>query len=58
MSVFPTIQRFASDWAAARRLAQTEHFISALPSDIRKDIGWPDAQPRLRRPGGAEPSHM
>jgi hypothetical protein len=43
MSVFSSIGRYAADYRARRRRLQTYLQISALPREIQKDIGWPDA---------------
>lgn len=50
MSLYTTIHRMASNWMEARRNAETERFIGALPSEIRKDIGWPSETGRTYRP--------
>jgi len=43
MTIYSTIARVAADWRHARSAAKTRRVIAALPVDIRKDIGWPDA---------------
>ena len=43
MSIITTIGNFAADYRARRRALQTYLQISALPREIQKDIGWPDA---------------
>lgn len=55
MSLYSVIRSIASDWAEARRAAETARLLGSLPMDIRKDIGWPseDAGPvRLAGPAG------
>ena len=49
MSIMSTISRLAQDFSQARTRYLTEQQINALPSDLRKDIGWPDATPSLTR---------
>lgn len=41
MSILTTISRLASDYRARRRRLETYLEITALPPEIRKDIGWP-----------------
>ena len=41
MSLVSALRSIANDWAAARRAAETERFLGALPLEVRKDIGWP-----------------
>lgn len=43
MSILTTLGRFATDYRAARARQQTERSIRALPPEIQKDIGWPEA---------------
>ena len=43
MSIFASIGRIASEFSAARARHLTERKIQALPPELRKDIGWPDA---------------
>ncbi|HHZ09610.1 MAG TPA: hypothetical protein GX405_12620 [Rhizobiales bacterium] len=43
MTFYSTIARAAAGWRDARSAARTRRIIASLPSDIRKDIGWPDA---------------
>ena len=42
MSIINTLNRYAADYRARRRL-RTYIEITNLPRDIQKDIGWPDA---------------
>lgn len=42
MSLLTTITRFASNVRTRHRQARTLMFVSSLPFDIQKDIGWPD----------------
>ena len=43
MSILSTISRLAHEYSAARSRYLTERSISALPIELQKDIGWPDA---------------
>lgn len=43
MSIFSAIGRQAAEYRARRRQLRTYLQISALPREIQKDIGWPDA---------------
>lgn len=47
MSYYPAFYHSVTALMARRRAIRaalrTERMISALPHDIRKDIGWPDA---------------
>ena len=50
MSIMTSIGRVLHQYSAARSRYLTERSIGALPAEIRKDIGWPDAEPtRARR---------
>ncbi len=49
MSIFTTIHRLALEWVAGRRAARAERFISDLPAEVRKDIGWPSPSRLSRR---------
>ncbi|HVW56663.1 MAG TPA: hypothetical protein VHC00_13350 [Rhizobiaceae bacterium] len=49
MSVFDRIDHYIADFRRARELAKTERMIRALPSEVQKDIGWPDASEESRR---------
>lgn len=51
MTIYSTLARVAADWRHARSAARTRRVIAALPVDIRKDIGWPDALENDTRPG-------
>lgn len=46
MSIMETIGRLASRIRHRRAVGRTERMILSLPSEIRKDIGWPDYWPR------------
>jgi hypothetical protein len=43
MSILSTISRLAHEYSEARSRYLTERSISALPIELQKDIGWPDA---------------
>lgn len=43
MSILSTLTRLASDYRARRRRLGTYLEIAALPHELQKDIGWPDA---------------
>jgi len=43
MSILSSIGRFATEFSAARARYQTERAIHALPIELQKDIGWPEA---------------
>ena len=45
MSILSTLTRLASDYRARRRRLGTYLEIAALPHELQKDIGWPDAVP-------------
>lgn len=42
MSILSTIGRFAAEYTAARNRYLTERSVRSLPTEIQKDIGWPD----------------
>lgn len=42
MSIITNVGAIARHWRHWRRAVRTERAIAALPSDVRKDIGWPD----------------
>jgi hypothetical protein len=42
-SIFSTIGRIATEFNAARVRYQTARAIRALPLELQKDIGWPEA---------------
>jgi hypothetical protein len=42
-SILSTIGRIATEYSAARARYQTERAIYALPIELQKDIGWPEA---------------
>jgi hypothetical protein len=48
-SILSTIGRIATEYSAARARYQTERAIHALPIELQKDIGWPEASD-ARRP--------
>jgi hypothetical protein len=43
MSILSTIGRVATEFRNARARHLTERAIRALPPELQKDIGWPDA---------------
>jgi hypothetical protein len=43
MSILLSIGRIATEYSAARAYYRTERAIRALPPELRKDIGWPEA---------------
>ena len=43
MSILSSIGRLATEFSAARARYQTERAIHALPVELQKDIGWPEA---------------
>ena len=43
MSILDEIARFGEALKKARRYRQTIREINALPPEIQKDIGWPEA---------------
>jgi hypothetical protein len=43
MSILSTLSHIATGYRAARIRYLTERAILALPAEMRKDIGWPDA---------------
>ncbi|GHD10556.1 hypothetical protein ACFOEZ_07130 [Tianweitania populi] len=43
MRMFNDVTRFAAMYLAHRARLRTERMLGALPTDIRKDIGWPDS---------------
>ncbi len=43
MSILSSIGRIAAEFSAARARHHTERTIRALPVELQKDIGWPDA---------------
>jgi hypothetical protein len=48
MSVFDRIDHYIADVRRARQRARTERMIRALPSEVQKDIGWPEAYEESR----------
>jgi hypothetical protein len=49
--LFKAVSRYAASIRAMREEVRTERVLNALPADIRKDIGWPDAFPERRLRG-------
>jgi hypothetical protein len=49
MNIFRDIYRLGVVYHRRVQRARTERMISALPVDIRKDIGWPDSGTRTAR---------
>jgi len=43
MSILSTLSRIAHEYHDARARYLTERQINALPFEVQKDIGWPDA---------------
>lgn len=43
MSILSTISHYAHEFAEARTRYLTERTIRALPFELQKDIGWPEA---------------
>ncbi|HTV70639.1 MAG TPA: hypothetical protein VMF90_19085 [Rhizobiaceae bacterium] len=48
------VQHYIGKFRTMRQEIRTVRFLNSLPSDLRKDIGWPDAcefpgAPRRRR---------
>lgn len=41
---FDTVRDWIYAYRARRNMARTRRFLSALPHDIQKDIGWPDGR--------------
>jgi len=50
-ALFKAVSRYAASIRAMREEVRTERVLNALPADIRKDIGWPDAFPERRLRG-------
>lgn len=46
MSIMSRLGRFAAEYRAERARIATERSIRALPAEIQKDIGWPEAYRR------------
>lgn len=42
MTILSTLGRIVTEFGAARSRYLTERAISALPTEVQKDIGWPD----------------
>ena len=51
MSILTRLSRYATDYRARRRQAQTYAHVTSLPREIQKDIGWPDAYRPSRQTG-------
>jgi hypothetical protein len=45
MSIFTAIGRLANEYSEARSRYLTERAVRSLPTEIQKDIGWPDLAP-------------
>ena len=54
MSIMTNLGAIARDWNRRRLAARTERAIGSLPSEIRKDIGWPS---RYTAEIGRHPAH-
>ena len=50
MSILSTIGRLAAEYSEARARYLTERSIHALPIELQKDIGWPDAYETRHEP--------
>lgn len=50
MSFISALRHYATDWQAARAELRTRRIIDALPLEVQKDIGWPDAVRHHRLP--------
>lgn len=48
MSILSTLNRIAHEYHDARVRYLTERQINALPFEVQKDIGWPDANDNHR----------
>ena len=48
MLLLGTIGHYLDKLRRRRRLAQAERMIAALPDEVQKDIGWPDAYEESR----------
>lgn len=46
MTILSTLGRIVTEFGAARSRYLTERAISALPTEVQKDIGWPDVSSR------------
>ena len=55
MSLYQTLSRLGAEWRTARDETRTRRVLAGLPSEVLKDIGWPDsdrgAQHRYRTYG-------
>ncbi|MBO6902727.1 MAG: hypothetical protein JJ864_15400 [Rhizobiaceae bacterium] len=49
MSIFSPIRSIVTRYGARRRRYVTERIVRGLPSDVQKDIGWPDIADGLAR---------
>ncbi|HMM64227.1 MAG: hypothetical protein WA975_15340 [Mesorhizobium sp.] len=43
MSILSSIGRIATEFSLARTRLRTERALRALPLELQKDIGWPEA---------------
>ena len=41
-TILRSVQHYVGRIRTVRNEIRTQRFLSALPADIRKDIGWPD----------------
>jgi hypothetical protein len=49
MSIYSTVSRYASNWRAYRDEMRTRHLLDSLPTEVLKDIGYPEiTKPRSR----------
>lgn len=47
-----SLHQYAGKMKTMRDEARTRRLLDSLPADLRKDIGWPDQYPELRRRAG------
>ncbi|WP_315923568.1 hypothetical protein [Mesorhizobium sp. SP-1A] len=55
MFILSSIGRIAAEFAATRARYRTRRMLSALPLEMQKDIGWPEASCEPARNGRAAP---
>ena len=48
-SFLGTFRQYAGKLKTMRNEARTRRMLDSLPAELRKDIGWPDHYPELRR---------
>ena len=41
-TIIRAVRQYAGKLQTLRNQVRTERFLNSLPSDLRKDIGWPD----------------